>query len=86
MFIKRARELGFTLDQVASLLNLAAKPESCAAASKIAAAHLRDVREKLADLAKIAGTLSVTLAACDAGNADGCPLIDTLAKAEPDRV
>jgi MerR family mercuric resistance operon transcriptional regulator len=81
MFIKRARELGFTLDQVASLLSLSGKAEPCAAASDLASRHLRDVQEKINDLIKIAAILSATLAACDAGNSDGCPLINALANA-----
>jgi MerR family mercuric resistance operon transcriptional regulator len=50
-FLRRARELGFTLDEVRALLDLAAGGQSsCAAAREIAAAHLREVRARISDL------------------------------------
>jgi MerR family transcriptional regulator, mercuric resistance operon regulatory protein len=50
-FIRRARELGFTLDEVRALLRLAdSSAESCVKARNMAADHLTDVRKKIADL------------------------------------
>jgi MerR family mercuric resistance operon transcriptional regulator len=78
-FVRRARELGFTLDEVRMLLGLAASgPAPCAEARALAAAHLRDVRARIADLRRMERVLAETVRACDAGDDAGCPLIATL--------
>lgn len=78
-FIRRARDLGFTLDEVRALLRLAdATPDSCAQGRKMAAAHLDDVRKKIADLRVLERVLSRTVSLCDAGTQSRCPLIDAL--------
>jgi MerR family transcriptional regulator, mercuric resistance operon regulatory protein len=78
-FIRRARELGFTLDEVRALLRLAdASPESCAKARNMAADHLADVRKKIADLRTLERVLVRTVQRCDAGTEARCPLIDAL--------
>lgn len=78
-FIRRARELGFTLDEVRTLLSLAAgDPESCHEARGLAAAHLTDVRTRIADLRRMERTLANHVRACDAGNNLACPLIESL--------
>jgi MerR family mercuric resistance operon transcriptional regulator len=81
-FVRRSRELGFTLQEVRTLLSLASGGhESCAEARAIAAGHLREVRARLADLRRMERVLAGAVAACDAGDNAGCPLIDTLSEA-----
>ena len=47
----RARELGFSLDEIRELLRLVdERDQPCAEARAVAAAHLDDVRAKIADL------------------------------------
>lgn len=79
-FIRRSRELGFTLDEIRALLALSAKggPEVCAEGRDLAAAHLADVQAKIADLRAMERVLADTLRRCDAGEAAGCPLIEAL--------
>ena len=83
-FIRRARDLGFGLDNIRALMALSSGgAESCAQARAIAAAHLADVRAKLRDLARLEKTLATTVAQCDA-RCDGedvptCPVIEVLA-------
>lgn len=78
-FVRRSRELGFSIKEVRTLLHLAAGGhDSCVEARGIAAAHLRDVRSRIADLRSMEQALAVTVRACDAGEVAGCPLIDTL--------
>jgi|SRR5665213_108992 len=80
-FIRRSRELGFTLAEVRALLVLAAGGHvSCAEARDLAASHLRDVRSRIADLRRMEGVLAGAVRACDAGSDTGCPLIDTLSE------
>ncbi len=62
-FIRRSRDLGFTLEEIRALLALGG-PEraSCADVHKIASAHLANVRSKLSDLVKLETILAETVA------------------------
>lgn len=78
-FIRRARELGFTLEEIRALLGIATSGQiSCDDARYIAASHLESVRSRLADLRKMERVLASALRACETGDHAGCPLIDTL--------
>lgn len=78
-FVRRARELGFTLDEVRALLGLAAGGQAaCAEVRTLAASHLQDVRSRIADLKRMEQVLAESVRACDAGRDPGCPLIRTL--------
>lgn len=78
-FVRRARELGFTLDAVRALLRLAMGGQgACAEARGVAAAHLAEVRAKLADLQAMEQVLAEAVCRCEAGETSGCPLISTL--------
>lgn len=81
-FVRRARELGFTLDEVRTLLDLAVGgPETCARARELADQHLAQVRGRIADLRRMERVLADTVRACGERDHTGCPLIDTLALA-----
>jgi len=78
-FVLRARELGFSLDEVRELLRLVdERDQPCAEASAVVAAHLDDVREKIADLKRMERVLKDVVAQCTEGNRRECPLIETL--------
>ena len=78
-FVRRSRELGFSIKEVRTLLHLAVGGhDSCAEARGIAAVHLEDVRSRIADLRRMERALATTVRACDAGEVAGCPLIDAL--------
>lgn len=78
-FIRRSRDLGFTLEEIRALLALGG-PEraSCADVHKIASAHLSNVRHKLSDLARLESILAETVAQCSEGATPDCPVIDIL--------
>ena len=84
-FVRRARELGFTLDEVRTLLALSAdhSDSTCGEVRRLAARHLADVRVKIADLRAIERALTEAVRRCDAGQPPGCPLIDTLSATAP---
>jgi MerR family mercuric resistance operon transcriptional regulator len=84
-FIRRSRELGFTLDEIRALLALSAADgkNTCAEVRQLAASHLADVRAKIADLRAMASALSDAVRRCDAGELPGCPLIDALSAESP---
>jgi MerR family mercuric resistance operon transcriptional regulator len=78
-FVRRARDLGFTLDEVRALLRLAdGRERSCAAARDLAAAHLNDVRKKIADLKKMERILHGMVLQCADRTLPDCPVIETL--------
>lgn len=79
-FIKRAQALGFTLEEVASLLTL---EEACACAeTRALAAHKVElIEEKLTDLSAMRDALAGLVRQCDAGEpAQGCPIIQVLSR------
>jgi MerR family mercuric resistance operon transcriptional regulator len=79
VFVRRARELGFTLNQVRPLLALAGSGQAaCAEVRDLAASHLGDVRAKIADLQALELVLTEAVRRCDTGEQPGCPLIDAL--------
>jgi MerR family mercuric resistance operon transcriptional regulator len=82
-FIRRARDLGFTLDDVRALLELAEPGHgSCREVQKIASLHLQGVRAKLADLARMEKLLATTVAQCSGEQSPACPVLEMLDTAE----
>lgn len=78
-FVLRARELGFSLDEIRELLCLVdERDQPCAEASAVAAAHLDDVRAKIADLKRMERVLKDVVAQCADGTRPECPLIEAL--------
>lgn len=81
-FIRRSRDLGFTLDQVRRLLNLADdKNASCAEVDAITAAHIEDIDRKIADLTVLRDQLVRRLDRCDGDTIADCLIIEALAPA-----
>lgn len=78
-FIRRARDLGFSLDEVRRLLDLAnQKSRSCRRVHDLAAEHLAEVRTKIADLHRMEHVLDTMVKTCERGTLPECPLLDTL--------
>jgi Cu(I)-responsive transcriptional regulator len=78
-FIKRSRDLGFTLEQVRALLRLAENPrESCAEADEIVAIHIAEIDRKLADLAALRAEIAQWGGTCTASTVAECKVIDAL--------
>jgi MerR family transcriptional regulator, mercuric resistance operon regulatory protein len=79
VFIRRSRELGFSLDEIRALLRLGAPgTASCGEVKQIAAHHLEDIRAKLDDLTKLERLLAKTVAHCTGKTAPDCPVLDIL--------
>ena len=78
-FVRRSRELGFSLDEVRTLLRLGGPEKaSCREVRKIAAHHLDDIRAKITDLRKLERLLAKTVAQCTGTTAPVCPVLDVL--------
>ena len=79
-FIRRARDLGFTLEAVRGLLTLSDdKAQSCEAVDSIARIHLTEVERKITDLAALRRELDRVLGSCRQGTVAECKIIETLA-------
>ncbi|MBI3284251.1 MAG: MerR family DNA-binding protein [Burkholderiales bacterium] len=77
-FIKRAQELGFTLDEIATLLQLEDSDDRVAI-RKVAADRLAQVEDKLADLRQMQAMLAQLIHECEATAAgQACPIIHAL--------
>jgi MerR family mercuric resistance operon transcriptional regulator len=78
-FIRRSRELGFTLHEVRGLLRLVdGGSYTCAEVKALTLDHVAEVRHKLADLRKVKRVLEEMAAECDGGEVPECPIIDAL--------
>jgi MerR family mercuric resistance operon transcriptional regulator len=79
-FVKAAQRLGFSLDEVAGLLQLD-DGTHCDEARQLAEVKLADVRKKLKDLRRIESALaSLVRDCCTSRGTVSCPLIATLQK------
>jgi len=77
-FIKRAQELGFSLEEVAGLLSLEDGLDRHAV-RQIAGQRLAEIRTRLADLQRMQQALSHLIYACEhTGKEQPCPIIETL--------
>ncbi len=80
-FIKHARDLGFSVDSIRTLLNLSDKPDmACDDAHRAAAKHLADVRAKIARLKSLEAELKRIATSCSGGvHVRDCAIIEALA-------
>jgi MerR family mercuric resistance operon transcriptional regulator len=79
VFIRRSRELGFSLDEIRTLLRLGGPEKAtCREVRGVAAHHLEDVRSKLRDLQKLEHVLATTVSRCSGRTAPDCPVLDIL--------
>lgn len=79
-FIRRAKELGFSLEEIRELLELRADPEASASdVQELARANLAEIEDKLADLTRLRDALLAVSCTCDGrGPMTECPILDAL--------
>jgi len=81
IFIRRARDMGFSQDEVRTLIALSdGSPNSCAGVKAVAEANLRVIRDRIARLKRLERLLAGTSAKCAGNKAPACPLIEVLLK------
>ena len=77
-FIKKAQALGFSLNEIATLLDLA-DGRNRRAVQSVASTRLAEIETKLADLSRMQGALAELLHQCRAtGQSHPCPIIEAL--------
>ena len=78
-FVQRARKLGFSIEDIRALLALSEPDRRCCGdVERIAAAHLQNVRAKIADLARLEQLLTAAVSRCVAGDDPSCPVLEML--------
>lgn len=78
-FVRRCRELGFTLEKIRSLLSLVDSHNyTCHDIEEITSEQLDEVRRKVSDLKKLEKTLKDMTSKCNRGKVPECPIIDAL--------
>jgi DNA-binding transcriptional MerR regulator len=79
-FIRNARRLGFSIEEIRSLMTLAEHPdEECGAAAAIAAHHLSEVEARLEQLALLRDELATLAGSCTNAQIANCRIIQAIA-------
>lgn len=84
-FIRRARDLGFGLDEIEQLLTLWADQARASAEVKaLAARHVADLDARIAQMQAMRRSLQHLVRACHGDGRPDCPILDDLAAGPPD--
>ena len=79
VFIRRARELGFSLGQVRDLLGLVRGHDlTCSEVRALTERHVAAIRHKIRDLKRLERVLSDLTQQCQADKVPDCPILETL--------
>lgn len=83
-FIRRARDLGFSIDEIRDLLKLwGDRRRSSRNVKKLTLDHIAELDAKIALLGEMRATLAHLAECCDGGDRPDCPIIESLAGAAP---
>lgn len=83
-FIRRARDLGFSIDEIRDLLKLwGDRRRSSRNVKKLTLDHIAELDQKIALLGEMRATLAHLADCCDGGDRPDCPIIESLAGAAP---
>lgn len=83
-FIRRGRELGFTLDELRTLLRLVdGHAYTCAEVRALTLDHVAGIRRKIADLRRLERVMTGISSRCSGKNVPDCPIIDALFQSRP---
>jgi MerR family mercuric resistance operon transcriptional regulator len=78
-FVRRSRDLGFSIEQIRELLRLVdGGTYTCGEVEKLARDHVREIRRKIADLRRLQRVLETMAAQCSGDAVPDCPIIDAL--------
>jgi Hg(II)-responsive transcriptional regulator len=84
-FIKRAQELGFSLDEVEELLRLRRHSgRNRTRIRSLAERRIADIQKKIAELTRMRGALQTLVHTCHAGTTLECPIIEALSQVQRD--
>ena len=81
-FIKRSRDLGFSMEEIAELVGLwHNRRRASASVKRIAKKHLDDLEQRIADMQSMRNTLAHLVHCCHGDARPDCPILDDLAAA-----
>ena len=80
-FIRRARDLGFGMADIAQLLGLwRNRRRASATVKKLAMAHVEDLQRRIDDMEAMKRTLVRLASECHSNDRPACPILDDLAR------
>lgn len=83
-FITRGRDLGFSLEEIRSLMRLTEDPDlSCEQVDALARHHLAEIQDRQKQLRRIARELQRTIALCAGGRRGACAILGVLQQSSP---
>ena len=88
IFIRRSRELGFSIEQIQELLRFVDEPgHTCGEVKDMAMLHARSIQEKIVDLKRLQKALNNMSARCKGKDyaLKDCPIINALYNEKPSR-
>ncbi|MGJ7581904.1 Cu(I)-responsive transcriptional regulator [Variovorax sp. RHLX14] len=79
-FIKRARDLGFSIDEISELMGLwQNRRRASSSVKRIAEKHLAELEQRIADMQAMQRTLSTLVHCCHGDARPDCPILEDLA-------
>lgn len=85
-FLRRCRDLGFSIAEIRSLLRLAERAEqSCKPVTDLATQHLTRIRAKIADLKRLERSITDLVGSCPDERIADCRILESLNAPEPVR-
>ena len=80
-FVKKCRDLGFSLDEIRALLKMVDRDDfTCAEVHDMTMSHIANIERKLTDLKRLNRSLKEMSVQCSKGHLPECPIIETLYK------
>jgi MerR family mercuric resistance operon transcriptional regulator len=78
-FVRRSRQLGFSLDEIRNLLRLVdGHGHTCAEVHALMLSHLAEIRRKIRDLRRLQRAMAEMAARCSGDSVPECPIVDAL--------
>lgn len=77
-FVRRARELGFSIEDIRALLALSSSEVKCRDIQQLTVRHLSDIRAKISDLRRLERRLSQAAKGCEKSDPGSCSVIEAL--------
>jgi len=78
-FIRQGRQLGFSVEEIRSLLTLTADPDqSCNEVADLARRHLASVEARIARLERLRGELKRATSTCNNGKVANCRVVEAI--------
>ena len=78
-FVRRSRQLGFSLDEIRNLLRLVdGHGHTCAEVHALMLSHLAEIRRKIRDLRRLQRAMAEMAAQCSGESVPECPIVDAL--------